>query len=189
MAQATGSVTVKGLDDLKKRIAIGGLAYTPIRKFYNELGKHLKEESKQVLDQYDKNDTGALSRSIKYTRRTATRGALPKGVKVMATAKHASFVHGNVQMAFKGKYKTKPKWSRTTPHMPPIKPLQGWAGRRLGNPNLAYPVALGIKKKGTPIVPFFKIAYDRSDNSIDAMLLLVANRIERNWKKSRKGNI
>ena len=72
MAQATGSVTVKGLDDLKKRIAIGGLAYTPIRKFYNELGKHLKEESKQVLDQYDKNDTGALSRSIKYTRRTAT---------------------------------------------------------------------------------------------------------------------
>jgi|ETNvirenome_6_85_1030632.scaffolds.fasta_scaffold83076_2 hypothetical protein len=189
MATASNQITVTGLKDLKKRIALGGLAYTPIRKFYNEVGKHLKEEARQVLDDYDKNDTGTLKKSIKYSRRTAKVGALPKGVKVMATAKYASFVHGDVKMAFKGKYKLQPKWSRTTPHMPPVRALKGWAGRKLGDEGAAYGVALGIAKKGTPIVPFLKIAYDRSDNDIDALLLLASNRIERNWKKSRKGKI
>lgn len=189
MAKANASVEVKGLKELKKRIALGGIAYTPIRKFYNEYGKELKDASKAVLEQYDKDDTGTLKKSIKYTKRTAQTGALPKGVRVMATAKHASYVHGDVQKAFKGKYNEEPKWSRTTPHFPPVQALKGWASRKLGDPKLAYVVALSISKKGTPIVPFLKIAYENSETEKKALLLLASNRIEKAFKKTRKGNL
>lgn len=186
MASTGTSVKVTGLSDLKKRIALSGLAYTPIRKFYNEYGKAVKEEAKAVLDQYDKNDTGALKSSIKYTRRTAQTGALPKGVKVMATAKHASYVHGDVKKAFAGKYKESPNWTRTKPHFPPVRALRGWAERKGLNPFL---VARAISIKGTPIVPFLKIAYDNSEDSRKTLLLLASKRIETNFKKSRKGKI
>lgn len=186
MAKANASVEVKGLKELKKRIALGGIAYTPIRKFYNEYGKELKDASKAVLEQYDKDDTGTLKKSIKYTRRTAQTGALPKGVKVMATAKHASYVHGDVKKAFAGKYKESPNWSRTKPHFPPVRALTGWAQRKGLNPFL---VARAISIKGTPIVPFLKIAYDNSEDSRKTLLLLASKRIETNFKKSRKGKI
>jgi hypothetical protein len=186
VASTGTSVQVTGLKELKKRIALGGIAYTPIRKFYNEYGKELKEESKAVLERYEKDDTGKLKASIKYTRRTAQTGALPKGVKVMATAKHASYVHGDVDKAFKGKYNTEPDWSRTKPHFPPVRALKGWAERKGLNPFL---VARAISIKGTPIVPFLKIAYDESEDNRKALLLVASKRIELAFKKSRKGKI
>lgn len=189
MAKPEARIEVKGLKELKKRIALGGIAYKPIRKFYNEYGAEIKKEAKNVLVQYDKDDTGTLKKSIKYTRRTAQTGALPKGVKIMATAKHASYVHGDTKKAFKGAYNETPKWSRTKPHFPPVKALKGWAGRKLGDPKLAYAVAVGISKNGTPIVPFLKIAYDNSQDRKDALLLVASKRIETAFKKSKKGKI
>ena len=46
----------------------------------------------------------------------------------------------------------------TKPHMVPISPLLGWAGRVLGDPKAAYAVRNKISKKGTPARPFFRPA-------------------------------
>jgi len=46
----------------------------------------------------------------------------------------------------------------TKPHQVPITPLLGWAGRVLGDPNLAFAVRAKISQKGTPAQPFFRPA-------------------------------
>ena len=182
MAKVKDGIAVKGLHDLRRRCDIEKLGFIPIRKFFNDVGKDVKAESKKVLDQYDKNDTGKLRSSIKY-KKTKMKGRLPGGVRIEATKPYASFVHGDIKKAFKGAYKEKPKWSRTEPHWPPMRALSGWADRK-GIP--VFLVAKSISEKGTPIVPFLKIGYDNSEDKIEAHLLVCSNRIERNWKKSRK---
>ena len=52
----------------------------------------------------------------------------------------------------------------TSPHWMPIKPLLGWARRRLKNEKLAYPIQKKIAKKGTPPQPYLRPAMDRVIN-------------------------
>ena len=105
----------------------------------------LKEKSKEHAPV----DTGALKRSIKYTRVKNT-GRIPTKVKIFASAPHASFVHGNPNK----KLRMSEPFNRTRPHFPPVKALTGWAKRHGMNP---YMVANAIAQKGTPIVPFLKM--------------------------------
>ena len=46
----------------------------------------------------------------------------------------------------------------TSPHFPPVKPLNLWARRVLGNEQLGYAVAKSISIRGTPAHPFFRPA-------------------------------
>jgi len=46
----------------------------------------------------------------------------------------------------------------TKPHFVPITPLKGWAGRVLGDPNIAYAIREKISVRGVPAQPFFRPA-------------------------------
>ena len=46
-------------------------------------------------------------------------------------------------------------------------------------------IAWGISQKGTPIVPFLKMGYQNAKPVIEIALQVCANRIEKEWKKSR----
>ena len=46
----------------------------------------------------------------------------------------------------------------TKPHYVPITPLKDWAGRVLGDKNLAYSIRAKIAKQGTAAQPFFRPA-------------------------------
>lgn len=48
----------------------------------------------------------------------------------------------------------------TAPHMPPVEALEGWAQRKLGDKNLAWALALHIKKYGTTPHPFIRNTFD-----------------------------
>ena len=54
----------------------------------------------------------------------------------------------------------------TGPHMPPIEPLQAWAQRVLGDPELAWPIALKIRKYGTKAQPFAEPAIILSKKAV-----------------------
>ena len=74
-------------------------------------------------------------------------------------------------------------WSRSKPHFPPVQALVGWSRRKGLNP---YLVASSIAKKGTPIVPFLKIGYNKTRAKRRALLAITSKDIERQWKQSRK---
>jgi len=52
----------------------------------------------------------------------------------------------------------------TSPHMVPVKELEGWSRRVLGSADAAFPVALKIAERGTPAQPFFRPSYDEVIN-------------------------
>ena len=178
MATKNYQFELQGLRQFKKRIKLENLSYQPVRKLFNEVGKIVKEESKGVLDKYEKNDTGKLKSSIKYKRRTATVGRLPSGVTVWAGSKYAQYVHGDMNK----RYAMQEPFDRTKPHWPPVRALRGLASRKGLSP---YAVAWGISQKGTPIVPFLKMGYQNAKPEIEIALQVCANRIEKEWKKSR----
>ena len=56
----------------------------------------------------------------------------------------------------------------TRPHMPPVDALRGWARRVLGDEDLAWPVALSIKREGTEPVNFIRDGIDATKAWFDA---------------------
>lgn len=58
----------------------------------------------------------------------------------------------------------------TKPHYVSAEALKGWAGRKLGNPNLAYPIAKVIEKVGTKPRHFFSDTWDESKTEIQDIL-------------------
>ena len=76
---------------------------------------------------------------------------------------------------------TKP-FNRTRPHFPPVKALTGWAKRHGMNP---YVVANSIAQKGTPIVPFLRMAFNQSRPERKLLLKIVTMEIEQQFRKGR----
>ena len=174
MASTEIEFKITDAESLRKRLKANNLLMTPLRNYFNASGKIIKEKSKEHAPV----DTGALKRSIKYTRVKNT-GRIPNKVKIYASANHASFVHGNPQSKFR---MTEP-FNRTRPHYPPVKALTGWAKRHGMNP---YAVANSIAQKGTPIVPFLKMGYRDSAPERKVLLSIANKQIERQFKKGRK---
>ena len=52
----------------------------------------------------------------------------------------------------------------TSPHIVPVKELEGWSRRVLGDADAAPEVALKIAERGTPAQPFFRPAFDEVVN-------------------------
>ena len=90
MASTDIQFKVTGVESLRKRLKANNLLMTPLRNYLNGTGKIIKEKSKLHAPV----DTGALQRSIKYTR-VKKSGRIPNKVLVYASAKHSSFVHGD----------------------------------------------------------------------------------------------
>ena len=177
MASTDIQFKVTGVESLRKRLKANNLLMTPLRNYLNGTGKIIKEKSKLHAPV----DTGALQRSIKYTR-VKKSGRIPNKVLVYASAKHSSFVHGDPNKKFR---MTKP-FNRTRPHFPPVKALTGWAKRHGMNP---YVVANSIAQKGTPIVRFLKMGFRDSAPERKVLLSVATKQIERQFKKGRKGKI
>ena len=174
MASSEITFKITGAENLRKRLKANNLLMTPLRNYFNASGKIIKEKSKEHAPV----DTGALRRSIKYTRIKNT-GRIPNQAKIYATAKHASFVHGNPNK----KFRMSEPFNRTRPHFPPVKALTGWSKRHGMNP---YQVAISIAEKGTPIVPFLKMGYRDSAPERKVLLSVAGKQIERQYKKGRK---
>jgi hypothetical protein len=172
---------LEGADKLKKRLDLEGLAYKPLRRFFNATGKEIKKKAKENTP----SDTGKLKSQIKY-KKVRDKGRLPGGVKVFVTTPYAKYVHGAMDGDFEYKGlkfpEDKGSFDRTTPHWPPFSALTGWADRH-GIP--VFLVARSIAEKGTAIVPFIKMGYEQSEEEIGILLFKEMNKIEKNWKKSR----
>lgn len=50
----------------------------------------------------------------------------------------------------------------TGPHMPPVDAIRDWAAQKLGAPELAWPIAIAISKRGTREQPFLRPAADEA---------------------------
>ena len=96
MASSDIQFKITGAENLRKRLKANNLLMTPLRNYFNASGKIIKEKSKGHAPV----DTGALKRSIKYTRVKNT-GRIPNKVRIFASAPHASFVHGNPNKKFR----------------------------------------------------------------------------------------
>ena len=174
MASTDIEFKITGAESLRKRLKANNLLMTPLRNYMNGAGKIIKEKSKEHAPV----DTGALRRSIKYTRVKNT-GRITNKVRIFASAPHASFVHGNPNK----KFRMSEPFNRTRPHFPPVKALTGWAKRHGMNP---YLVANSIAQKGTPIVPFLKMGFRDSAPERKVLLSVAGKQIERQFKKGRK---
>jgi hypothetical protein len=149
MASTDITFKITGAENLKKRLKANNLLMTPLRNYMNGAGKIIKEKSKEHAPV----DTGALKRSIKYTRVKNT-GRIPTKVKIFASAPHASFVHGNPNK----KLRMSEPFNRTRPHFPPVKALTGWAKRHGMNP---YMVANCNSTKGYSNSSILKNGFQR----------------------------
>ena len=174
MASSDIQFKITGAESLRKRLKANNLLMTPLRNYMNGAGKIIKEKSKEHAPV----DTGALRRSIKYTRVKNT-GRIPNKVRIFASAPHASFVHGNPNK----KFRMSEPFNRTRPHYPPVKALTGWAKRHGMNP---FVVANSIAQKGTPIVPFLKMGLRDAKPENKVLLQVATKQIERQFKKGRK---
>jgi len=86
--------------------------------------------------------TGFLRDSIGYELR-------PLEASVFSIAKYAPYVHEG-----------------TRPHYPPIRALKDWARRKLGDENLAFPIARAISRRGTKGQPFLKSSVEKHKSDI-----------------------
>ena len=174
MSKSDCDVKIIGATQLKKRLDSANLLKTPLRTYFNSTGAVVVKEAKKHVPK----DTGKLKDSIVFNP-IAQRGRLPAGIKIQAEAKYASYVHGFMN----GKFRQSKPWSRTKPHWPPVSALVGWSKRKGLNP---YAVAAGIAKKGTPIIPFLKIGYNKTRIKRKALLAITAKEVEKKWIESRK---
>jgi len=163
-----------GFNRLANRLTLHALGYKALRDYMNDYGELIVHEARKHVPE----DTGKLKNSLKY-KMVGPTGRLPKGVEVFSTEKYATYVHGYPHESFR----LSPPWSRSKPHFPPIEAIRPWATKRGLNP---FAVAKGIAKKGTPIIPFFKIAVRETTQERNAMLRKTGFEITAMWRAGRK---
>ncbi|BCV04856.1 MAG: hypothetical protein CM15mV92_280 [Caudoviricetes sp.] len=88
MASVNFKYEIKGAENLKKRLRAENLLMTPLRNFMNGSGKIIKEKSREHAPV----DTGALRRSIKYTRVKIKEGFLNQQKFLLQRNMHHSFM-------------------------------------------------------------------------------------------------
>ena len=144
------SFKVSGADELNKRLRLNALGGTALRNFFSAYGQTVVTNSKKVAPRYKGNLRGSLT-----FKRVDGIGGLPVGIDVFSRSPYALYVHGFYDM----RVNMKQPWSRSKPHYPPIKAIEGWSKDKGLNP---YVVQQAIGQKGTPLIPFFKIGIKNS---------------------------
>ena len=132
-----------GAKQLEKRLKLHKLALKPLRNYYVGTAIVVIKQSKKHAPEF----SGKIKNAITY-KPLGTRGRLPAGITVFVDpmiAPYAKYVHGYMHQSFR---QSKP-WDRTRPHFPPVSALVDWSSAKGLNP---YAVAMGIAKRGTPIV-------------------------------------
>lgn len=164
----------QGGRQLAKRLELNALAGVALRNFFSRYGQLIVTTAKQEAPRF----SGDLRGSLTF-RQVQGLGGLPEGIDVFSRSNYALFVHG----FFDENYKLKKPWSRTKPHWPPTKAIQPWADAK-GIP--VFLVQKAIAEKGTPIIPFFKIAIKKNEAEKKALLAGTGLKIEAQWNASRR---
>lgn len=168
------SFDIQGGRNLAKRLELNALAGVALRNFFSSYGQLIVTTAKQEAPRFSGNLRGSLT--FKQVRGV---GGLPEGIDVFSRSDYALYVHGY----YDEKHKLSKPWSRTKPHWPPAKALQGWADAK-GIP--VYLVQKAIAEKGTPIIPFFKIAIKKNEVQKKLLLKGTGLKIEATWRAGRK---
>lgn len=168
------SFDITGGRHLKKRLELNSLLGVPLRNYFSKYGQMVVTTAKKEAPRFSGDLRGSLT--FKHVRDVSN---LPLGIDIFSRADHALFVHG----FFDRGYRMSKPWSRTKPHWPPKKALQPWADAK-GIP--VFLVQKSIAEKGTPIIPFFKIAINKNEKKKEALLKGTGLQIEAKWKASRR---
>lgn len=144
-----------------------GLNYDGIENYLKSYGKYIVRQARGILKQRGKDDTGKLSKSLKFK---ITQDKEGYDIKFLAS-KYASFVNKGVSgtkgrrtyIDADGKRKQSPfKFKK----QPPSSVIEGWVkrkgikgrdkkGRFITRKSLSFLIARSIKKKGIPAASFY----------------------------------
>ncbi len=159
-------IEIRGLEELKKKLSGGGpfrrnLLSAPMRKGLERIGGAGELIGKREVPV----DKGDLRRNITHE---VDKKNPPEFVRIGNDLKYARPVHGDFN-------ETR---SRTRPHFPPIKALEGWA-RRHGIPVFALQRAIG--RRGTPFNPYLTRTMDKLKGIVRSTMGKVASDVEKLW--------
>ena len=144
-----------------------GLKYDSIENYLKSYGKYIVRQARGILKQRGKDDTGKLSKSLKFK---ITQDKEGYEIKFLAS-KYAAFVNKGVSgtkgrrtyIDADGKRKQSPfKFKK----QPPSSVIEGWVkrkgikgrdkkGRFITRKSLSFLIARSIKKKGIPAASFY----------------------------------
>lgn len=144
-----------------------GLNYDGIENYLKSYGKYIVRQARGILKQKGKDDTGKLSKSLKFK---ITQDKEGYEIKFLAS-KYAAFVNKGVSgtkgrrtyIDADGKRKQSPfKFKK----QPPSSVIEGWVkrkgikgrdkkGRFITRKSLSFLIARSIKKKGIPAASFY----------------------------------
>ena len=144
-----------------------GLNYDGIENYLKSYGKYIVRQARGILKQRGKDDTGKLSKSLKFK---ITQDKEGYEIKFLAS-KYAAFVNKGVSgtkgtrtyIDADGKRKRSPfKFKK----QPPSSVIEGWVkrkgikgrdkkGRFITRKSLSFLIARSIKKKGIPAASFY----------------------------------
>lgn len=163
---------VSGANQFKKRMELNALAGVALRNFFSMYGQTITVKAKKTAPRWRGNLRGSL------TFDHVNQAGFPQGIDLYSRSPYALYVHGYYDQ----RVNLKEPWSRSKPHYPPIKALRQWADDKGISP---YVVQQAIGRKGTPLIPFFKIAIKDSEAEKKALLAGTAIAIETKWKVGR----
>ena len=169
------SYDVAGSREFQRRLKLQALAGVHLRNFFSEYGKLIVTDAKKIAPKFEGNLRGSLT--FRHLPNTA---GIPTGIEVFSRSPYALYVHG----FYDKKFNMKQPWSRSKPHYPPISALQKWSEAKGLNP---YLVQQAIGRKGTPIIPFFKIAIKQNEAERKLLLSKTGIKIEAQWRAGRRG--
>ena len=166
------SKAVTGFNQFKGRMELNALAGAALRNFFSQYGQLLTVEAKKNAPKWKGNLRGSI------TFKHVGMGGFPDGIDLFSRSPYALKVHGN----FNANVNLKEPWSRSKPHFPSISDLQEWSDDHGISP---YVVQQAIGKRGTPLVPFFKIAINNTEAEKKVLLAGTALTMETKWKAGR----
>ena len=132
MAKQFYSIKIEGLDELKAAADKAGSEYVHLME--QAMGRavtKVQNDIKENITNKGISNTGNLRRSVQKHEVTATRGV------VGVDEKYGAYVEFG-----------------TSPHFPPVAPLERWAQTKLGTPGLGFIIARKIARSGTPAQPY-----------------------------------
>ena len=155
-------IEIRGLEDMQRKLKGGGrLLSRPMRRGLERIGGAGELIAKREVPV----DTGDTRRFLTHQ---VDKKNPPEFVRIGSDKEVARFVHGDFD-------ETK---SRSRPHFPPIKALEGWA-RRHGIPVFALQRAIG--RRGTPFHPFLPRTMGKLQGIVRSTMSKVASDVERLW--------
>tara|TARA_R110001592_G_scaffold70003_7_gene214644 strand:+ start:1037 stop:1555 length:519 start_codon:yes stop_codon:yes gene_type:complete len=166
------SKAVTGFNQFKGRMELNAIAGAALRTFFSAYGQLLTVEAKRNAPRWKGNLRGSI------TFKHVGIGGFPDGIDLFSRAPYALKVHGN----FNANVNLKEPWSRSKPSHVPVSELREWSRDHDISP---YVVQKAIAKRGTPIIPFFKIAINNTEPEKKLLLAGTALKMETKWKAGR----